>query len=171
MAKERNKEGKEKGDENVKNEDTSKNLLGSLMNGYRDDTYNHIQNKPFKISTGSIILDSLINIQSGSSIRLIGPSSAGKSSQALLLMNNYLDTVPNSRGVYIKSESRLSEEMKKRSKAKIVFFAEEWETGVIFCLESNIFETICQILESLLKHTYEQNIHLVICFDSLDVCI
>lgn len=151
--------------------DTSKNFLNSLLNGYSEDIYNDIQNKPYKISTGSIILDSYVNIQSGSCVRLVGPTSSGKSSQALLLMNNYLDTVPKSKGVYIKSESRLSDEMKKRSKAKMVFNAEEWEEGTIFCLETNIFDTICQILESLLENSYDQGIHLVICLDSLDGCI
>ena len=165
------KKDKIEGSVEVIQQDTTKNLLGSLLNGYKEDIYNHIQNKPYKISTGSIILDGLVNVQTGSCVRLIGPSSSGKSSQSLLLMNNYLDTVPRSKGIYIKSESRLSEEMKKRSKAKMVFSADEWNLGDIFCLETNIFDTICQILETLLKQTYEQDIHLVICLDSLDGCI
>lgn len=151
--------------------DVSKNLLGSLLNGYKEDVYNHIQTNSYKITTGSLILDSLVNITSGMSVRLIGPTSSGKSSQAILLMNNYLNTVPNSKGIYIKSESRLSKEMQQRSKAKIVFNADEWELNSIFCLETNVFDTICQMLEALLKQTYEQNIHLVICLDSLDGCI
>ena len=162
---------KEKIKEQDNSNEISKNLLGSLLNGYKEDIYNHIQNKPTKISTGSLILDSLVNIQTGSCVRLVGPSSSGKSSQAILLMNNYLQTVPNSKGIYIKSESRLSEEMKKRSKAKMVFTADEWNMGEIFCLETNIFDTICQVLEAILKQSYEQGISIVICLDSLDGCI
>ena len=51
-------------------EDTTKNLLGSLLNGYKEDHYNFIETEPFEISTGSIKLDKTIGkIKTGSAIR------------------------------------------------------------------------------------------------------
>ncbi len=149
-------------------DDLSKNLLGSLLKGYKDDVYNHIESIPKKISTGSIGLDALIGPTSGSIILLNGPIESGKTSQCILLANNYLETIPNSRGIYVKAEARLSSEIQKRSEAKFVFKAEDWVNGSIFVLESNIAETILQMLEGLLTSMHERDEKLVIILDSLD---
>ena len=156
---------------NQEKEDTIKNLLGSLLKGYSEDHFNFIQNERIPISTGSLLLDSYINLKSGSVARFVGPLESGKSSQCLLIMANYLKTIQKSRALYIKSEGRLSEELQQRSGLKFVFSEEEWDFGTIFVLESNIFEAVCDIVQSLLKNMYEKGEKLVFTIDSLDAMI
>ena len=161
------KEKIEKENNNPK-EDTVKNLLGSLLKGYSDDHFNFIQNERIPISTGSLLLDTYVNLKSGSVCRFCGPLESGKSSQCLLIMKNYLETVPNSRGLYVKGEGRLSEELMERSGLTFVFSEDEWNVNTVFVLESNIFEAVCDIIQSLLKNMHEKQEKLVFCIDSLD---
>lgn len=162
MAKLKNKE------DSIEKDDTIKNLLGSLLKGYSEDHYNFVQNERIPLSTGSLLLDSYVNLKTGSVCRLCGPLESGKSSQTLLLIANYLATVPKSRGLFVKSEGRLSEEIQKRSGLKFVFSQEEWEYGTVFVLESNIMETVSDIIQSLLKNMYDKGEKLVFAIDSLD---
>lgn len=157
-------------DENVieEKDDSIKNLMGSLLKGYSDDHYNFIENERIPLSTGSLLLDSYVKLKTGSVCRLCGPLESGKTSQLLLLMTNYLKTVPKSRGLYIKGEGRLSEELQARSGLKFVFKESDWNYGTVFVLESNIFESVCDIVQSLLKNMYEKGEKLVFAIDSLD---
>lgn len=148
--------------------DSIKNLLGSLLNGYKEDHYNFIQNERAPISTGSLLLDTYVNLKSGSVVRLAGPLESGKTSQCLLMMANYFNVFPKSRGLYVKGEGRLSEELQKRSGLKFVFSQEEWDYGTVFVLETNIFETVTDIIQSLLKNMFEKGEKLIFCIDSLD---
>jgi RecA/RadA recombinase len=158
--------------EEVVIEDTTTNLLSSLLNGYKEDHYNFIESKPFTISTGSLKLDKTIGkIQSGSVVRLAGPFGAGKTSQALLLAYNFFQTRPKSKGIYVKAEARLREELQQRSGIKYVFTPEEWVEGTMFVLESNVFEAIADMFEAMLKACFEQGIELVMIIDSLDALI
>lgn len=159
---------KEKMDDLIIRDDLSSNVLGALMKGYKEDLYNHIKCEPIKVSTGSITFDSAVNITTGMTVLFNGPIESGKTSQCILLANNYLQTVPNSRGIYVKAESRLSPEIQKRSDAPFVFDAENWKTGTIMVLETNVAETVLQMLEALLKSCHEREEKLVIILDSLD---
>jgi len=89
----------------------------------------------------------------------------------LLIIDNYLKTVKNSRALYVKAEGRFSEEIQERSGLKFVYDEEKWETGTVFVLESNIFEATCDIIQSLLKNMFEKGERLVFCIDSLDAMI
>lgn len=149
-------------------DDSIKNLMGSLMKGYADDVFNHIKNERLLIPTGSLLLDSYVQLKTGSVCRFAGPLESGKTSQVLLLISNYLKTIPKSRGLYVKGEGRLSEEIQKRSGLKFVFHQDEWNYGTVFVLESNIFEATCDIIQSLLKNMYDKGEKLVFAIDSLD---
>jgi hypothetical protein len=165
VKEENNKEAVEQGD-------ASKNLLNSLLEGYKEDHYAFIKSDNKIISTGSLLLDSLVRIRSGSVVRLVGKGAElGKTSECLVLSSNYMNVMEKSKTLYIKSEARLSEEMQKRSGHKFVFSASDWNYGTTYVLPCNIFETIAQIIESLLKTMHEQGEHLCIILDSLDGCI
>ena len=153
------------------NDESTKNLLGSLLKGYEDDHFNFIKNERLPISTGSLLLDKYVNIRTGSVVRFAGPLESGKTSECLLIMKNYLETIPKSRALYVKGEGRLSEEMMMRSGLKFVFSEDVWNFGTVFVLESNIFESVCDIIQSLLKNMYEQGEKLVFTIDSLDSMI
>lgn len=162
--------------------DASKNFLRSLMGGYKEDTYNHIDEKPFRFSTGSLLLDTVLSqnspatqkilgsgpLVSGSVLRLSGAFLSGKSSQAILLAYNYMQESPKSKTIYVKAEGRLSENLIHRTGMKFVYSAEEWDYGTIFVLETNKFEPMADILENMLKTMHQNGEKLFCIIDSLD---
>jgi len=148
---------------------TSKDTLGALLKQTKGDHYNDVVAKNVLISTGSLLLDSQIKIRSGSIVRLCGAGAElGKTSEAFVLAQNFMDAFPKSKTIYIKAESRLSPEMQKRSGHTFVTTSEEWEYGTVFVWSVNYFETIASSLESLLKSMYEMGEQLCIIWDSLD---
>jgi len=170
MAKHKKEENIVEGQGEVKQGvDVSKNLLNSLLNGYKDDHFAFVKNESKIISTGSLLLDSLVKVRSGSVIRLVGKGAElGKTSESFVLADNYMKVMSKSKTFYVKSEGRLGEEMQKRSGQKFVFDANSWEFGTIFVFPCNVFEVVAQTIESLLKTMYEQGEHLCIIIDSLD---
>ncbi len=154
--------------EKIEKTDTVKNVLAALLNGYKDDHFNFIQNEPKRISTGSLLLNQSVELNSGSVLRLCGPTSAGKTSEAFLICQNFLNTMPNSRALYIKAEARLSTNIQKRVGLKFTTNAEEWDVGTVFVLECNVFETVAETIKALLKEAYNQGQTLCIILDSLD---
>lgn len=158
---------KENGAE-IEQDDPIQNLLGSLLTGYKEDVYNGIENEKIPFSSGSLLIDSHVKLRSGCVVRFGGSLESGKTSQCLLILGNYLDTIPNSRGLYVKAEGRLSDEIQVRSGRKFVYNQDDWEIGTIFVLESNIFEAVCDIIQSLLKNMFEKGEKLGFIIDSLD---
>jgi RecA/RadA recombinase len=148
-------------------EDSLKNLLGSLLKGYSDDHYNFIEGRKTLVSTGSLILDQYVKITQGIH-RFVGYSQSGKTSESLLVLKNFLEKYPKSKGFYIKAEGRLGDNIRQRSGVKFVFDNDSWENGTCFVLESNIFESICDILSSLVKKCADQDVRLFIIIDSVD---
>lgn len=105
------------------------------------------------VSSGSIILDSVIGGGFSKGLfRLTGVAEGGKTSSALTVMNNLFSTVPNSKGVFIKAEGRLSPQMQLRSGVKFVTKPEEWELGTCLVFECNVFETVFDFIRGLLKN-------------------
>ena len=153
--------------EKQNNGEETKNLLASLLNGYKEDHYNFVPDNPIKVSTGSLLLDKQVSLTEGIH-RFCGFSGAGKSSESLLVLKNFLESGKNHKGVLIKAEGRLSDNVKNRSGMKFVYSAEEWDYGTCFVLESNLMESICAILESLIKTCYEKGERLGIVLDSVD---
>jgi hypothetical protein len=148
---------------------SSKDALGSLLKLTKGDHYNDVVAKNLPISTGSLLLDSQIKIRSGSVIRLCGAGAElGKTSEAFVLAQNFMNVMPKSKTIYIKAESRLSPEMQKRSGHKFVSNSEDWEYGTVFVWSVNFFETIASTLESLLKTMHDAGEYLCIIWDSLD---
>jgi hypothetical protein len=92
----------------------------------------------------------------------------GKTSECLVLATNYMKVMEKSKTIFIKAEGRLSEEMQKRSGHKFVFKSEDWNYSTTYVFSCNVFETVAQIIESLLKTMHEQKEHLCIILDSLD---
>lgn len=166
MAKEKNNKEKE----DNRGTSPSCNFLNALIKGADEsDCYNHIETKQVVIDTGSLILSSAIKVRSGSSLRLVSECpEAGKSSQAFLFAKNYMAAMPKSKTIYVKAESRLSEELQKRTGLTFVFKPDDWQIGTVFVFESNTFEIIADTLKGLLKVCHQHGEHLCIIIDSLD---
>jgi hypothetical protein len=160
---------KKKEEETEVNENASKNALNSLLKSTEDDHFAFIDSQSSIISTGSLQLDSYVKIRSGDIVRLCAKGAElGKTSEAFVIAQNYLDTIPKSKAIYIKSEARLSPEIQRRSGHKFVTRAEDWNYGTVFVFPCNIFETIAKLLEDLLKEMRKSGEHLCIIWDSLD---
>jgi len=147
---------------------SSKSLLSSFLKDNKDEHYNFEEEVTYKVSTGSLNLD----IATGGGLcpglhRFIGMNEGGKTSEALEVMKNFLKTVPKSRGILIKAEGRLSKEIKNRSGIQFVSNAEEWNDGNCFVFESNIFETVSELIKELIQSNPEENRYMFI-LDSVD---
>jgi RecA/RadA recombinase len=154
----------EKADEYV----SSISRLQSFLENNQEDHYNFEETHDYKVSTGSLILDAKIGGGLGPGLhRFVGFTEGGKTSAALEVMRNFLNTVPNSKGFFVKAEGRLSEEMRKRSGVKFVFDAKSWETGTCFVFESNIYETVVESIKLLINDKQDSFKYMFI-LDSVD---
>ena len=147
---------------------SSKSVLGSFLKEKKEDHYNFEEAVNYRVSTGSLNMD----MQTGGGLgpglhRFVGFTEGGKTSASLEVMKNFLNTVPNSKGFYIKAEGRLSDEMRTRSGVKFVFGADEWEAGTCFVFESNIYETVVDAMRKLIMYNEEKNKYMFI-IDSVD---
>jgi RecA/RadA recombinase len=150
------------------NGEATKGTLDALLNKYKDDHFNFIENHPVKVSTGSLNLDQEIVLTEGIH-RFVGYSGAGKSSEALLIMKNFLDIKNEKRkAILVKAEGRLSDNIKARSGVKFCFDAKQWNYGTCFVLESNLMEFICETLETIVKQSYTEGERLLVVIDSVD---
>lgn len=148
--------------------DNSTNLLKNFLKTNKEDHYNFEEEIDYKVSSGSLQFDLQLGGGFGPGLhRFCGMNEGGKTSEALEVMKNFLLTVPNSKGVYFKAEGRLSKEMRERSGIKFVFSAEEWENGTCFVFESNVYETVVDLMRQLVSHNEESTKY---CFvlDSVD---
>ena len=147
---------------------SSNQVLEQILNDHKEDHYNFEEPINYRVSSGSLYLDMHMNGGFGPGLhRFTGQNEGGKTSEALEVMKNFLNTLQNSKGLYIKCEGRLTPEMVKRSGVKFVYSVEEWEVGTCFALESNIYEFVADTLRSLILHNADKNLY---CFivDSVD---
>ncbi len=147
---------------------SSQQVLLSFLKTNKEDHYNFEDDFYYKVSTGSLKLDALMDGGLNPGLhRFCGINEGGKTSEALEVMKNFLLTVPDAKGFYIKAEGRLSPNMIKRSGVPFVFTAEEWVVGTCFVFESNIYETCVDAMRTLVVKNPEKNKY---CFvlDSVD---
>lgn len=150
----------------------SKSALSALLTETKEDHFAFVEKNSKVISTGSLILDSILKIRSGDIVRLCAKGAElGKSSQAFVFAHNFHKQYPKGKTIYIMSEARLSPEMQGRSGHKFAFTPEEWDYGTVFVFPCNVFETIAKILEQLLKDMTAAGENLCIIWDSLDGAI
>jgi len=148
---------------------SSKSILANFLNENKEDHFNFIKPSETIISSGSLGLDSLIKIRSGSFVRLCGKGSElGKTSECFVLAENYMKVMPNSKTIFIKAEARLTPELQKRSGLKFVTDSEDWDIGTVFVLSTNTFEKIASFLENIIPEMYEAGERLCVILDSLD---
>jgi len=146
----------------------SKEVLSSFLKNNKEDHYNYEDDFDYKVSSGSLQLD--IQLQGGFGPglhRFCGINEGGKTSAALEVMKNFLLTIPNSKGFYIKAEGRLSNDMKARSGVQFTTDAESWDVGTCFVFESNIYETVVDAMRNLVAKN-EEGIKYYFLLDAVD---
>lgn len=153
---------------NEKEQATINDSLVAMLNANKDSHLNNEEQFPsFKISTGSLKVDHVLDGGLGGGIhRFVGYTEGGKTSEAFVVMANFLAAQPKSRGLYIKAEGRLTEEMKRRAGIKFVTKPEEWVDGTCFILESTIYEFVARFVSTLVIEDRERQYHIIL--DSMD---
>lgn len=146
----------------------SNELLNKFLKTNKDQHFNYEDEIDYKVSSGSLLMDMHLGGGLGPGLhRFVGMNEGGKTSQALEVMRNFLISRPTSKGVFIKAEGRLGPEMKKRSGVKFVYNPDEWVAGTCFVFESNIYETVVDLMRQLVSDNEEK---ITYCFilDSVD---
>lgn len=125
----------------------------------------------YKVSTGSLMLDIETNGGLTPGVhRLVGQNNQGKTPEAIMMLDNFLDQFSEGLGIYIKAEGRLSEENMKRSKRTFTLNPGEWSNNRILILETNVYEVIVNFLR-LIVNNNPQKAKYGIIFDSTDALI
>lgn len=162
MAKAKKEEG---GDSKIID---SKSQMAGLLKEYKEDHYNSEESIDWKISSGSLLLDSAISGITPSLVRICGSNNEGKTPIALEMIRQMFLTVPNSKALWVVAEGRgLTDENRDRCELKFVEKAEEWEVNTVLVLYTNIYEFVINTIKSLVKNNPE-NIRYALCIDSLD---
>lgn len=145
----------------------SQSILSAIIDENEKDVWNRVETVKTKVSTGSLSLDAEISLTQGIH-RFCGPAGAGKTSEAAEVARNFLAKYPKSKVLWIKAEGRLSENIQNRSGVKFVSVEKDWDYGTAFLLECNTFETLTQIIDSLVTTFAENGERLLIVLDSID---
>lgn len=141
--------------------------LESFLKENKEHHYNFEEEVTYKVSSGSLKFDFELNGGFGPGLhRFTGINEGGKTSEALEVMKNFLK-MPDARGIYVKAEGRLPIEMRKRSGVDFTFDQGEWENGKCFVFESNIYETVIELIQALINNN-KNKIKYCFVIDSLD---
>lgn len=147
---------------------TVNDKLSNFLKTNQENHYNFEEDIDYKVSYGSLVVDFELQGGIGPGLhRFTGMNEGGKTSAALELMRNFLNTVPNSRGFYIKAEGRLSQNMKDRSGVEFTNKPEEWQNGNCFVFECNVYETVVEAMRNLVYYNSE-DIRYFFLLDSVD---
>ena len=123
---------------------------------------------PYLVSSGSMILDSVLGGGFGSGLhRFIGANEGGKTNEALHVMHNMLKTVDNSKGLFVMAEGRLNKDIKERAGIKFVSDPAEWVSGTCLVFECHVMDTMVDFLRGLLRNNPD-NEKFCIVVDSMD---
>jgi RecA/RadA recombinase len=149
-----------------------KSILSSHLKDNKDSHYNFEDEQIFNVSTGSLLLDSELggSLEVPAIVRFTGVSGGGKTSSALLIMNNFLKTIPNAKGLLVKAEGRLNSNVKRISGVDFVDKPEDWDNGKCFVLRSNVYENIATLILELIQNNPE-NTRYYFLIDSMDALI
>lgn len=146
---------------------SSQDVLDKLLKEEKAFHYNFEEAVTYKVSSGSLVLDSYTGGGIGPGLhRFTGLNEGGKTSQALAFMYYFLQR-PNAKGFYIKAEGRLSEDMIRRSGINFVYSSKDWVDGTCFVFESNIYETAVDAMRKLVQFNDEKKNYFFI-LDSVD---
>lgn len=131
--------------------------IAAFLKANKEDHYNFEPTINYKVPSSSLIFNSFINggISPGA-LRFTGVTGGGKTSCVLDFMKNFLNGGNDRYGIYIKSEGRLSENMRERSGVDFVECQMEaipdFVPGKCFVFESNVYEAVFGLIGTLIKN-------------------
>ena len=132
----------------------SKDLLKSHLDSTKENHFNYdAETELPKSSSGSLLVD--LQLNGGFEpciIRPVGNTQSGKTASTLEHLRIFLSDESESRkGLYIKSEGRLSKSKRESSGVKFVSDPQDWEDGTCFILKTNIYEDVINLLRELIR--------------------
>ncbi len=155
--------------EETNQEPGSSDVLAGMMKETKGRHFNDIIPENILIPTGSLTLDALVKIRTGSIIRLAALcAESGKTSEGLLLIKNFFEECPKGKALYVKAEGRLGQEIRERSGLIFVNTPEEWVYGTVFVFSINIFEDVAETITQLSKTMHAKGEKFCFMIDSLD---
>lgn len=167
-VKQKTKEVNTEEDDSKKKPD-SKDFASAFLKGNKELHYNLDKEvEEYLVSTGSLILDDKIGGGLGSGVhRFVGVTEGGKTSASLEVMRNMINQFDDAKGLYIKAEGRLSQNVQARSGIKFIKTAEEWVAGTCLILESNVYDFVFDFIRGILKNNPNNEKYCII-IDSMD---
>lgn len=152
---------------------TPSQQLSSFLKGNKEDHYCFEPSISYKVPSSSLIFNSMTDGGIGpGAVRFVGVTGGGKTSCVLDFMKNFLEGGDDRYGIYVKSEGRLSDNVKTRSgiefteadeKGELVF-----EPGKCFIFESNVYEAVFGLIGDLIKNNPTKAKYFFI-IDSMDM--
>jgi RecA/RadA recombinase len=133
----------------------------------KSNHFNHITPKVYSVSTGSLNLD--LEIGGGIKpcfIRVSGTAEAGKTSFALAVAKNHLESGKNRKAIYFVSDKDLSPELLKRCGITFVEVPEDFVAGTCFIVYTNVYETVCNTIKKILAK--DSDSEYIFILDSMD---
>ena len=122
----------------------------------------------YLVSSGSMILDKVIGGGFGAGLhRFIGANEGGKTNEALHVMFNMLNSMNDSKGLFVMAEGRLNNDIKKRSGIKFVYDPAEWEIGTCLVFECHVMDTMVDLLRGLIRNNPDREKFCIV-IDSMD---
>ncbi len=125
----------------------------SFLKANKGDHYNFEETISYKVRASSLMLTAAMDggIEPGAH-RACGTTTGGKTSCTLDLMYQFLQGPTLRRGVYVKSEGRLSEEVKARSGITFTTDVTQWTDKTCFVLESSTYEAVFGFMGDLIRN-------------------
>jgi RecA/RadA recombinase len=143
----------------------------SYLKANKESHYNFEETIHDKTRSSSIQLTAAMDggLEPGAH-RAVGKSAGGKTSCTLDFMYHFLKAFNGKgrRGVYIKSEGRLSENVKARSGVKFVLDPAEWVDGTCLIVESQEFEFVFGFMGEIIRNNPTKTRYYFI-IDSMDM--
>ena len=148
---------------------TPQQQITSFLKANKADHYNFEEDNNYKVRASSLTVTAQMDggLTPGAH-RSVGITSGGKTSFTLDLMYHFLQNVKGHRGVYIKAEGRLSENVKERSGVTFVTDPDKWTDGTCFVFESNVYEAVFGLIGELIRNNPLKTRYYIV-IDSLDM--
>jgi RecA/RadA recombinase len=122
----------------------------------------------YLVSSGSLYMDYILGGGLGAGLhRFCGANEGGKTNAALHIMFNMLNSVKNSKGLFVMAEGRLNKEIKERSGIKFVYSPEEWVSGTCLVFQCCVQDVVVDYLRGLLRNNKEKEKFCIV-IDSMD---
>lgn len=143
--------------------------VSSFLKANKEDHFNYEEDTHYKVRASSLSLTALMDggVTPGAH-RALGVTTGGKTSCTLDLMYHFLQKGKGHRGLYVKSEGRLSQETRDRSGVTFVTDPAKWVDGTCFVFESNVYEAVFGLMGELIRNNPTKTRYFTI-IDSLDM--